>query len=595
MEIGTTGLPGPSAVTSSTTARGKGDSAFAAALGIFGVNGLGPLASQAIPPGVVSSDAALLTRSHSLSVGGSSPESELDNATSPFPGLSAIVEPRTTGLPLGQPAPFVQEGLPFGASSSPAAGDVAGDMEHAISGQAAPAAAVDMERAVTGQAAPVAAGQPALLVARETEPVLPQTVLPDQGSLLSNVAPGNATRVAIPELAPGLQQAGVREAGKPRSIAPSASATPVSLPAIVAPEAGKFASKDGLKTFGKPVVAIDQPLPAIVSLSEIQAGRPAGPDQIVDAPIASSVEGAEMPPAQPDLLDQQVPVANAMLTDPKIAPVVRSNDAAQASITASAQSIQGRAHRVPPGEGKEVAPENYQRMQAAANEASETPNVNFDLASEPAAEPSTRMMHNAALDRAPLQPNAAPAPLPPAQPGGQAVAAPLPAAGPMPTTTVPQPPVPATQAEASPMVSFQADKVAREMGIQIARRVASGGDELVIRLDPAELGRINIRMSVNEQGQLRAVVAADAPSVVETIRSDISELTRALEQAGVRTDSQSFRFDRGGNGDPGGQWQQRYQQQNSANRNGESSGIAMADDETAYRPLAMNGRINMMA
>ena len=63
----------------------------------------------------------------------------------------------------------------------------------------------------------------------------------------------------------------------------------------------------------------------------------------------------------------------------------------------------------------------------------------------------------------------------------------------------------------------------------------------------------------------------------------------------MRTDSQSFRFDRGGSGDPGGQWQQRYQQQNSPSRQGDANGLAMSEDETAYRPLAMNGRINMMA
>jgi flagellar hook-length control protein FliK len=104
-----------------------------------------------------------------------------------------------------------------------------------------------------------------------------------------------------------------------------------------------------------------------------------------------------------------------------------------------------------------------------------------------------------------------------------------------------------------------------------------------------------VRMAVNEQGQLRAIVSADMPAVLEALRSDLSQLNRALEQAGVRTDAQSFRFDQGGSPDPGSQWQQRYQQQASSSRSGDAEAFAMADDEIAYRPMATNGRVNMMA
>src|SRR5690606_5219959 len=151
-----------------------------------------------------------------------------------------------------------------------------------------------------------------------------------------------------------------------------------------------------------------------------------------------------------------------------------------------------------------------------------------------------------------------------------------------------------SRTELHPEIAFRPDKVAREIGLEIARRVSAGSEELMIRLDPAELGRINIRMTVNEHGQLRAVVAADTAAVVDAIRNDLSELTRALEQAGLRTDSQSFRFDRGGGGDPGGAWQQRYQDQ-AAQRGSEPRSTASTDDEVAYRPMATNGRVNMMA
>lgn len=65
------------------------------------------------------------------------------------------------------------------------------------------------------------------------------------------------------------------------------------------------------------------------------------------------------------------------------------------------------------------------------------------------------------------------------------------------------------------------------------------------RMDPAELGRIHVRLSFDEGGSLRAVVGANSPQVLEAIRRDAGELGRALADAGVRTDAQSFRFDRG--------------------------------------------------
>lgn len=237
--------------------------------------------------------------------------------------------------------------------------------------------------------------------------------------------------------------------------------------------------------------------------------------------------------------------------------------------------------------GQDAAPGVFQRAQPAAPEASDNSGAQSEIATEAATESFARGLHNGVPERG-LQTASASAPLPSAQALGPTATPPTPGA-------VAVSPAPAPRAEAHPMASFQADKVVREMGIQIARRVATGGDELVIRLDPAELGRINIRMSVNEHGQLRATVAADLPSVVEAIRNDVPELSRALEQAGLRTDSQSFRFDKGANGDSGGQWQQPYRQHNSANRHKEAGGHSMVDDEPAYRPLAVNGRINMMA
>lgn len=270
----------------------------------------------------------------------------------------------------------------------------------------------------------------------------------------------------------------------------------------------------------------------------------------------------ELAPEQPDD-GLAAPLADASLTPTVPVP----HDAA-------------KVHSATPQPGKaddsmlQVEPRSNQRAHPAL--ANAVASTGGEGSAEPVGESFAQQVSNQAPDRPQSQLGATPlpgqTPAVAAQPGGLA----------------------ATAAAQHPTLSFRADKVAREMGLEIARHVKAGGsDELVIRLDPAELGRINIRMSVNEHGHLRAVVAADAPAVIDAIRNDIPELSRALEQAGVRTDGQSFRFDRGGS-DAGGQWQQRYQQQ-AGTRHADSGSFAGLEDEPAYRPLATNGRINMMA
>ena len=148
-------------------------------------------------------------------------------------------------------------------------------------------------------------------------------------------------------------------------------------------------------------------------------------------------------------------------------------------------------------------------------------------------------------------------------------------------------------AESQPVLEARAGQLGRDMGVEIARRISAGLEELVIRLDPAELGRISIRMSLNDQGSLRAVLAAEAPAALDVLRHEIGDLGRALEQAGVRTDADSLRFDRGSGGESGSAWQ-RYQSQE---RNLRPGGGAAA--EHAAEPEQLNvrtsGRVNLMA
>lgn len=130
------------------------------------------------------------------------------------------------------------------------------------------------------------------------------------------------------------------------------------------------------------------------------------------------------------------------------------------------------------------------------------------------------------------------------------------------------------------------------LGVTIARHVAQGREEVQIRMDPAELGRIHVRLSFDEGGSLRAVVAAESPQVLETLRRDAGELQRSLSEAGIRTDAQSFRFDRGQHGEQGNprQWVRGGRE-----GWGENSSPEPLAEPASYRPLRRSARLDLMA
>jgi flagellar hook-length control protein FliK len=94
----------------------------------------------------------------------------------------------------------------------------------------------------------------------------------------------------------------------------------------------------------------------------------------------------------------------------------------------------------------------------------------------------------------------------------------------------------------APVVTVRPGQMAADAGIQIARQINAGQNEFLLRLNPAEHGHIQIHMRFAEDGALRAVISADSATVLDMLRKDSGDLTRALGDAGVRTDAQSFSF-----------------------------------------------------
>lgn len=120
-------------------------------------------------------------------------------------------------------------------------------------------------------------------------------------------------------------------------------------------------------------------------------------------------------------------------------------------------------------------------------------------------------------------------------------------------------------------VSARPGEIGRELGVEIARHTRDGRDSLTIRLDPAEMGEIHIRLQFDDKGMMRAHVTAESAAALDMLRRDSGDLARALGDAGVRTDGQSFQFEARSQG--------RGDQQGQQNRAENPSGATTAQSE----------------
>ena len=77
---------------------------------------------------------------------------------------------------------------------------------------------------------------------------------------------------------------------------------------------------------------------------------------------------------------------------------------------------------------------------------------------------------------------------------------------------------------------------------RIVHAVKNGDSQFRIRLDPPELGRVDVRLDVASDGAVRAQVVADNRDALDLLQRDARVLERALGDAGLKLDSGSLNF-----------------------------------------------------
>jgi hypothetical protein len=100
----------------------------------------------------------------------------------------------------------------------------------------------------------------------------------------------------------------------------------------------------------------------------------------------------------------------------------------------------------------------------------------------------------------------------------------------------------ATGAQLTSRASVQSP-AAMAVAQQIVRRFDGQSTTMKVRLDPPELGRVEVKLNVDRDKRVTAKIAADNPQALSELRANARELERALADAGLNVAPDGLSFD----------------------------------------------------
>jgi len=112
-------------------------------------------------------------------------------------------------------------------------------------------------------------------------------------------------------------------------------------------------------------------------------------------------------------------------------------------------------------------------------------------------------------------------------------------------------PAAAQAATQAPQTPADVPSSVAELGTAIAVKAAGGAKSFEIRLDPAELGRVEVRLDVGADGKADATITVHRPETLALLISDSQNLERTLRDAGLDVSNSSLNFSLKGDGRQG--------------------------------------------
>ena len=161
-------------------------------------------------------------------------------------------------------------------------------------------------------------------------------------------------------------------------------------------------------------------------------------------------------------------------------------------------------------------------------------------------------------------------------------------------SSVPQPARLAHAAYAAPVQQINIPQVAFE----VFRQFQAGNSRFQIRLDPPELGRIDVKLDLDKHGTINARMVVERPETLDLMQRDQRALQQALNQAGLDAGKTNLEFSLRQNPFSHEQFAGQGQQGGGY---GSGSEAGMADDTTDtsavagtyYRGTATAGGVNL--
>ena len=118
------------------------------------------------------------------------------------------------------------------------------------------------------------------------------------------------------------------------------------------------------------------------------------------------------------------------------------------------------------------------------------------------------------------------------------------------------------------------------LAVEIAASVQSGKTRFELRLDPADLGRIDVRIDVDRNGQVTSHLTVEKPETLSILQQDAPQLQQALNDAGLKTGNGGLQFSLRDQSSSG---------QNSGNQaNGNAQQLVISEDDSV--PAAIAGQ-----
>ncbi len=119
-------------------------------------------------------------------------------------------------------------------------------------------------------------------------------------------------------------------------------------------------------------------------------------------------------------------------------------------------------------------------------------------------------------------------------------------------------------------------QVIEQIKVNINRSVKAGMDRVTIQLRPESLGRIEVKMELSQDGKVRAFVTVESRETLDLLQRDARGLERALQDAGLRTDSNNLHF----------ALKSEAQDHNGKNQSAENGGASANDNDGEAEALA---------